>query len=325
MLSEVLNVTSLSVEFNINGEYYHAVNDVSFHINAGETLGLVGESGCGKSVTSLALVRLLAKSAKINGKALYNGRNLLDLSLQEMHQIRGNQIGMIFQEPMTSLNPVYKIGSQISETLRLHNKISNDEANRQSLEMLRKVGIARPEEIMEEYPHQLSGGMRQRVMIAIAMINNPQLLIADEPTTALDVTIQAQILDLMRNLSRDFKTSVLLITHDLGVVAEMCDRVAVMYAGQIVEQGLIDDIFFNTNHPYTQGLLNAIPKIDVQNKERLQPIVGNVPSLTRMPKGCRFATRCPHVMDRCKQESPPLMEIRENHQSRCWLNDAKVV
>ena len=223
------------------------------------------------------------------------------------------------------MNPVYKIGSQISETLRLHNKISNDEAKRQSLEMLRKVGIARPEEIMEEYPHQLSGGMRQRVMIAIAMINNPQLLIADEPTTALDVTIQAQILDLMRNLSRDFKTSLLLITHDLGVVAEMCDRVAVMYAGQIVEQGLVDDIFFNTNHPYTQGLLNAIPKIDVQNKDRLQPIVGNVPSLTRMPKGCRFATRCPHAMDRCKMESPPLMEIRENHQSRCWLNDAKVV
>ncbi len=324
-MSEVLNITSLSVEFNINGEYYHAVNDVSFHINAGETLGLVGESGCGKSVTSLALVRLLAKSAKISGKALYNGRNLLDLSLEEMHQIRGKQIGMIFQEPMTSLNPVYKIGSQISETLRLHNKISNDEAKRQSLEMLRKVGIARPEEIMEEYPHQLSGGMRQRVMIAIAMINNPQLLIADEPTTALDVTIQAQILDLMRNLSRDFKTSLLLITHDLGVVAEMCDRVAVMYAGQIVEQGLVDDIFFNTNHPYTQGLLNAIPKIDVQNKDRLQPIVGNVPSLTRMPKGCRFATRCPHAMDRCKMESPPLMEIRENHQSRCWLNDAKVV
>ena len=322
-LIDVLNVDSLNVEFNINGKYFHAVNDVSFHIKEGETLGLVGESGCGKSVTSLALVRLLSKSARVSGKVFYKDRNMLAIAENEMRRARGEEISMIFQEPMTSLNPVYKIGAQISETLRLHSKISSRQAAKQAIEMLRKVGIARPDEIMENYPHQLSGGMRQRVMIAIAMICNPKLLIADEPTTALDVTIQAQILALMKELSRDFGTSVMLITHDLGVVAEMCDRVAVMYAGHIIEQGTVDDIFFDTNHPYTQGLLNAIPKIDVMEKERLQPIAGNVPALTKMPNGCRFAARCPHVMDRCKHELPPLTEVGTSHLSRCWLNNEK--
>ena len=322
-LIDVLDVDSLNVEFNINGKYFHAVNDVSFHIKEGETLGLVGESGCGKSVTSLALVRLLSKSARVNGNVVYKGRNLLEISKREMQQARGDEISMIFQEPMTSLNPVYKIGSQITEALKLHNKITGSQADRQSIEMLKKVGIARPDEIMENYPHQLSGGMRQRVMIAIAMICNPSLLIADEPTTALDVTIQAQILELMKGLSHDFGTSILLITHDLGVVAEMCDRVAVMYAGYIIEQGTVDDIFFNTNHPYTQGLLNAIPKMDVLYKERLQPIVGNVPSLVKMPSGCRFAARCPRVIDQCKYELPPLFEVGESHLSRCWLHNQK--
>ncbi|MHB1955459.1 MAG: ABC transporter ATP-binding protein, partial [Sulfobacillus sp.] len=288
-MSNVLEVDSLSVEFRINGEYFHAVQDVSFHIENGETLGIVGESGCGKSVTSLALLRLLTKSARVGGSVSYKGRNLLGLSDRDMRQIRGNEVSMIFQEPMTSLNPVYKIGAQISEALRLHTQTTPRRAWQQSMEMLRSVGIARAEGIMDEYPHQLSGGMRQRVMIAMAMVCNPQLLVADEPTTALDVTIQAQILDLMRKLSKDLGTSVLLITHDLGVVAEMCDRVAVMYAGQIVEQGTAKDIFHDPQLPYTRGLLNAIPKLDAASKERLQPIEGNVPTLTRMPKACHFA------------------------------------
>ena len=324
-MSDVLNVKGLNVEFKINGNFFKAVKDVSFSIKAGETLGLVGESGCGKSVTSLSLIRLLTKSAKTSGEVLYQGKNLLPLSTSEMQAIRGKEISMIFQEPMTSLNPVYKIGAQISEMLRIHEHLSVTKARERSLEMLKKVGISRPEQILDGYPHQLSGGMRQRVMIAIAMICNPKLLIADEPTTALDVTIQAQILDLMRKLSTDFGTSVLLITHDLGVVAEMCDRVAVMYAGQIVEQGTTKEVFAKPTHPYTRGLLNAIPKIDNRVKERLQPIDGNVPSLTRMPQGCRFAARCPMVMDRCKTEAPDLYDFEQGHLSRCFLNETKAV
>nr|WP_072875056.1 ABC transporter ATP-binding protein [Alicyclobacillus montanus] len=308
----------------MEGNYFHAVRDVSFKIEPGETLGLVGESGCGKSVTSLALVRLLTQSARVTGKIEYQGKNLLDLPERDMRDIRGNEISMIFQEPMTSLNPVYKIGAQISETLLLHKDISPREAFQQSLEMLKKVGIPRPEDIMDEYPHQLSGGMRQRIMIAIAMACNPKLLIADEPTTALDVTIQAQILELMKGISKDLGTSILLITHDLGVVAEMCDRVAVMYAGQIVEQGSVDDIFFNPQHPYTRGLLNAIPKIDAEQKQRLQPIEGNVPPITRMPKGCRFSPRCMHASDRCRAQQPGFFQVdNAEHLSRCWLNEAK--
>ncbi|QRF24767.1 ABC transporter ATP-binding protein [Alicyclobacillus sp. TC] len=308
----------------MEGNYFHAVRDVSFKIEPGETLGLVGESGCGKSVTSLALVRLLTQSARVTGKIEYQGKNLLELPERDMRDIRGNEISMIFQEPMTSLNPVYKIGAQISETLLLHKDISPREAFQQSLEMLKKVGIPRPEDIMDEYPHQLSGGMRQRIMIAIAMACNPKLLIADEPTTALDVTIQAQILELMKGISKDLGTSILLITHDLGVVAEMCDRVAVMYAGQIVEQGSVDDIFFNPQHPYTRGLLNAIPKIDAEQKQRLQPIEGNVPPITRMPKGCRFSPRCMHASDRCRAQQPGFFQVdNAEHLSRCWLNEAK--
>lgn len=322
-LSNVLEVESLSIEFNINGKYYEAVRDVSFQIEPGETLGLVGESGCGKSVTSLALVRLLSKTARVQGNVRYNGRSLLSLSDKEMREVRGNEISMIFQEPMTSLNPVYKIGAQISEIIRLHRDISPRAAFHEALEMLKKVGIPRPNEIMHEYPYQLSGGMRQRVMIAIAMACNPRLLIADEPTTALDVTIQAQILELMKQISRDFGTSTLLITHDLGVVAEMCNRVAVMYAGQIVESGTVDDIFFAPQHPYTQGLLKAIPKIDELTKQRLQPINGNVPSLTRMPHGCRFAPRCPLAMGQCRTHPPELVQTGDGHFSRCYLQARK--
>lgn len=320
MVANVLEVDSLSVEFKINGHYVHAVRDVSFHIAPGETLGLVGESGCGKSVTSLALVRLLAKSARTTGRVRFQDRDVLAFGERELRQMRGADVGMIFQEPMTSLNPVYKIGAQISETLRLHQAISPRKAFAQSLEMLRRVGIARPESILDEYPHQLSGGMRQRVMIAIAMVCEPKLLIADEPTTALDVTIQAQILELMSDLSKATGTSVLLITHDLGVVAETCDRVAVMYAGQIVEQGTVDEIFFDPQHPYTQGLLRAIPKIDAKSKERLQPIAGTVPTPTRMPQGCRFSPRCQHATDRCVAEPPVLYAVGETHTSRCFLS-----
>nr|WP_233096124.1 ABC transporter ATP-binding protein [Alicyclobacillus sp. SO9] len=312
---------SLNVEFNLNGTYFPAVRDLSLDIKEGETLGLVGESGCGKSVTSLALIRLLTKSARVTGSVQYNGKNLLTLGDKEIRSIRGDEISMIFQEPMTSLNPVYKVGAQISEILLLHKDMSPKEAFKHSLEMLKKVGIARPEQILQSYPHELSGGMRQRVMIAIAMSCDPRLLIADEPTTALDVTIQAQILDLMRKISKEFKTSILLITHDLGVVAEMCQRVAVMYAGQIVEQGNVDEIFMEPQHPYTRGLLAAIPKIDAKSKERLRPIDGTVPTITRMPKGCHFAPRCPFAMDRCRSEKPTLFDVADNHSSRCWLNE----
>ncbi|QSO54554.1 ABC transporter ATP-binding protein [Alicyclobacillus curvatus] len=322
-MTNVLEVQSLSVEFNVNGRYLPAVSDVSLAIAEGETLGLVGESGCGKSVTSLAITRLLAKTARVGGKAHFGDLDLLTAKDKDMQRIRGNEISMIFQEPMTSLNPVYTIGGQISETLLLHKDISPREAFSQSLDMLKKVGISRPEQIMHQHPHQLSGGMRQRVMIAIAMACNPRLLIADEPTTALDVTIQAQILELMKGIARDFRTSLLLITHDLGVVAEMCDRVAVMYAGQVVEQGTVDEVFFNPQHPYTRGLLNAIPKFDAPTKARLQPIEGNVPSISRMPKGCRFSPRCPHVMNQCVERPPGLFDVDDAHLSRCWLNAEK--
>lgn len=323
LLSHVLDVDSLTVEFNINKQFYPAVRDISFYIDPGETLGLVGESGCGKSVTSLAILQLLTKSAKINGRVLYDGKDLLSLQPEQMRKVRGSEISMIFQEPMTSLNPVYSVGAQIAEILLLHKKISRKEAYQLALELLQKVGIPRPNEVLKDYPHQLSGGMRQRIMIAIAMACTPKLLIADEPTTALDVTIQAQILELMKEISTDFNTSILLITHDLGVVAETCARVAVMYAGRIVEQGKVEDIFFNPQHPYTKGLLNAIPKIDADTKRRLEPINGNVPSLTRMPAGCSFAPRCPMVMEKCRTESPDLFAVEDGHHSRCWLNDSK--
>lgn len=319
MTTNVLEVKNLVVEFELDEKYYKAVNDISFDIREGETLGLVGESGCGKSVTSLALMRLLKPDSKTNGSISYQGTNLLALKENQMRAIRGNEMSMIFQEPMTSLNPVHKIGIQISESLMLHRNLSVKNARKESIELLKRVGIPRAEQIVDEYPHQLSGGMRQRVMIAIAMACNPKLLIADEPTTALDVTIQAQILDLMRNVAKENGTSILLITHDLGVVAEMCDRVAVMYAGKIVEQGLVREIFKNPQHPYTQGLLKTIPKM-FGERERLQPIEGNVPSLRNMPQGCRFAPRCPHAMDICRTEEPGEFDIENEHYARCWLH-----
>ena len=319
-MANVLEVNDLKIQFRIDEKYYSAVHGVSFHIEEGETLGLVGESGCGKSVTSLAVMRLLNQQTKVSGNVLYKDKDLLKLSESQMRGIRGDEISMIFQEPMTSLNPVHKIGAQIGESLVLHRGMSVKQAREQAIDLLRQVGIPRPEQIVDEYPHQLSGGMRQRVMIAIAMACNPSLLIADEPTTALDVTIQAQILDLMRRLTTENKMATLLITHDLGVVAEMCDRVAVMYAGKIVEEGRVRDIFRNPQHPYTIGLLNSIPKLEGE-RGRLHPISGNVPSLRNMASGCRFNPRCPKAMDVCKDQEPDFYAVgEEGHRSRCWLH-----
>lgn len=317
-MSNVLEVKDLEIQFEIDEKYYSAVKDVSFYIREGETLGLVGESGCGKSVTSLSIMRLLQDTAKVSGAILYNGENLLELGPAKMRGIRGNEISMIFQEPMTSLNPVHRIGRQIGESLMLHKGLSASEARLEAIELLRKVGIPRPDEVVDDYPHQFSGGMRQRVMIAIAMACQPKLLIADEPTTALDVTIQAQILDLMRKLAAENNMAILLITHDLGVVAEMCDRVAVMYAGKIMEQGPVREVFRNPQNPYTIGLMNSIPKLEGP-RMRLQPIEGNVPSVRNMPQGCRFAARCPYVMDICREQDPGLLGAGPEHISRCWL------
>jgi oligopeptide/dipeptide ABC transporter ATP-binding protein len=317
-METLLDISELQIEFEIDENYYRAVQNVSFQIKQGQTLGLVGESGCGKSVTSLSIMRLLQESAKITGQVKLNGKDLVSLPEGEMRKIRGDDISMIFQEPMTSLNPVHKIGVQIIESLILHSNIAPRQAKAKAVELLKLVGIPRAEQIVDDYPHQLSGGMRQRVMIAMAMACNPKLLIADEPTTALDVTIQAQILDLMRKLAKENDMSILLITHDLGVVAEMCDYVAVMYAGEIVEQGTVRQIFKNPKHPYTIGLLKSIPKM-TGPKTRLTPIQGNVPALRNMPEGCRFAPRCPHATDVCKQQ-PSQVQIEPEHTTKCWLH-----
>ncbi|PWK16416.1 ABC transporter ATP-binding protein [Tumebacillus permanentifrigoris] len=320
MTQNLLNVSELEISFKTESGTVTAVAGVSFALQQGETLGIVGESGCGKSVTSLSLMRLLPNPpGRISGGRIeLNGRNLLELSEREMRDVRGNAISMIFQEPMTSLNPVFTIGRQIDEAILLHKSVSKREARALTIEILKKVGIPRPEQIAKDYPHQLSGGMRQRVMIAMALVCEPQLLIADEPTTALDVTIQAQILDLMDRLKRETGTSILLITHDLGVVAEMCDRVLVMYAGQVVEEASAEALFAEPKHPYTVGLLNSIPHAD-RKADRLPSIAGSVPSLTEMPNGCRFAPRCPVAIAKCHQQNPALVQVTEQHKARCWL------
>ncbi|WEG12596.1 ABC transporter ATP-binding protein [Pullulanibacillus sp. KACC 23026] len=316
----LLDVNDLKTYFFSDGRPIPAVDGVSFTVNKGETVGIVGESGSGKSVTSLSIMKLLHDtSAKtMGGSITFNGKNLLDVSEREMRKIRGNDIAMIFQEPMTSLNPVHKIGKQIREAIELHMNLSKKEAEKRTIDMLKLVGIPRAEEIYNEYPHQLSGGMRQRVMIAMAMSCEPMLLIADEPTTALDVTIQAQILELMKDLNEKNETSVLLITHDLGVVAEMCDRVVVMYAGKVVEEGDVLSIFDNPQHPYTQGLLASTPKLN-EKRDRLGSIPGNVPSPTNMPRGCSFAPRCSKVMELCWEKEPNLLMDDTGNKCRCWL------
>ncbi|MGG3884489.1 ABC transporter ATP-binding protein [Brevibacillus panacihumi] len=321
MSQPVLQIENLQTHFFTDRGQVPAVDGVSITVHKGEVVGIVGESGCGKSVTSLSIMKLVPNPpGKIVGGAIrFKGEDLVLASEKRMREIRGNEIAMIFQEPMTSLNPVFTIGDQIGEAIRLHTKTSKKEARQKAVEMLKRVGIPRAEAIVDEYPHQLSGGMRQRVMIAMAMACNPELLIADEPTTALDVTIQAQILDLMRQLNQEADTAVLLITHDLGVVAQMCHRVVVMYAGNVIEEGNVRTILKNPKHPYTIGLLNSLPKLD-ESQERLYSIPGNVPIPGSLTAGCRFAPRCEQAMDRCRQEMPELIAVEENHRSRCWLS-----
>lgn len=316
----LLEVQNLKTRFQTDDGSFYAVDDVSFNVKKGQTLGIVGESGCGKSVTSLSVMRLIQKPGTIeSGKVLFKGQNLLEKSDDKMREIRGNEMAMIFQEPMTSLNPVFTIGDQIEEAILLHQKnLDKKQARARAVDMLRIVGIPAPEKRFHEYPHQLSGGMRQRVMIAMAISCNPELLIADEPTTALDVTIQAQILDLMRKLQKEFNAGMILITHDLGVVAEMCQDVAVMYAGRIVEFGTVEDIFYRPKHPYTRGLLDSIPHFETGHKlERLKTVKGMVPSLYNLPKGCRFADRCPYAQDDCRAIYPTLENLRGVHKVAC--------
>lgn len=320
----LLNVENLRTHFHTDEGIVKAVEGVDMRIQAGETLALVGESGCGKSVTALSIMRLIQsppghilESSKIR----FFDQELTGLSDEAMRHIRGNKISMIFQEPMTSLNPVFKAGTQVAEAIRLHQKVNKSQAMERAVEMMAKVGISDPDRRAQEYPHQLSGGMRQRVMIAMALACNPELMIADEPTTALDVTIQAQILDLMNALKEDFGAAIMLITHDLGVVAEMAQRVMVMYTGQVVEEAGKEDLFDSPQHPYTIGLMNAIPNIEkpVPNNRMLPTIPGMVPSMLDLPSGCNFQKRCPKLMERCKREDPPLFELDTGHRARCWL------
>jgi len=319
----LIEVKGLKTHFFTDEGVSPAVDGVDYSVNKGETLGVVGESGCGKSVTALSILRLIPEPPGkiVAGDIRFEGQSLLKLTPHEMRKIRGNKISMIFQEPMTSLNPVYTIGNQISETLTLHQGLTKKEALERSVEMLRLVGIPSPARRVAEYPHQLSGGMRQRAMIAMALACNPSLLIADEPSTALDVTIQAQILDLMVSLKEELNTAIILITHDLGVVAESAARVVVMYAGKVVEESDVYQIFEAPLHPYTEGLLRSIPRIDLsaKKKQRLQEIAGVVPIPSRLPKGCHFHPRCPRVMDICSQQVPELKLEQNSHKVRCWL------
>jgi len=317
----ILKVRNFSAGFLKEGELYPAVDRISFDLKKGKTLGIVGESGCGKSVTALSIMRLLpVPSGKyISGEIMYRDKNLLTLAPEEMRLIRGNSIAMIFQEPMTALNPVKKIGKQISEVFELHRKeLKKIEMERETLSLLEKVGIPDPFQRMNEYPHQLSGGMRQRVMIAIALACKPDILIADEPTTALDVTIQAQILDLIKELQRESGMSVIFITHDLGVIAQLCDDVVVMYAGRVAEKASADTLFAMPMHPYTAGLLDSIPKFEYKRKTRLKSIEGMVPSITDYPAGCRFRNRCTFAFEPCSERHPGEFEIEENHKVNCY-------
>ncbi|MDW7729581.1 MAG: ABC transporter ATP-binding protein [Bacillota bacterium] len=316
----LLKIEDLQTTFYTDESTIRAVDRVSFNVNPGEIVGLVGESGCGKSVVSLSIMRLIYyPPGKIEGgKILFEGKDLLKLDEKTMRRIRGNEIAMIFQEPMTSFNPVYKIGDQVSEAIRLHQGLDKDAAWNEAAKMLELVGIPRPYEIINEYPHQLSGGMRQRAMIAMALSCNPKLLIADEPTTALDVTIQAQILELMKDLKNKINTAIIFITHDLGVIAEMAQHVVVMYAGKIVEDAEVNAIFSDPFHPYTAGLIRSKPKLE-EEKELLEFIPGTVPNPMEMPTGCSFNPRCPEVMEICCQEMPDLIEVKPKHLVRCWL------
>jgi peptide/nickel transport system ATP-binding protein/oligopeptide transport system ATP-binding protein len=324
-MSHLLEIRNLQTHFPTRAGLVKAVDGVSFHLDCGELLGLVGESGCGKSITALSIMRLIAPPGKIvAGEIIFDEKNILTLTNEEMRQIRGDDIAMIFQDPMTSLNPVFTVGEQIAEALRLHRKLSRKAAREAAIAAMREVAIPDPARRIDDYPHQLSGGMRQRVMIAMALACDPRLLIADEPTTALDVTIQAQILELLDELRRHRDLAVLLITHDLGVVAEVADRVAVMYTGKIVEESDVRELFLRPKHPYTEGLLRSVPKLtagQVVKVERLETIEGVVPSPTQLPPGCHFAPRCPHRMPRCTEGEIPLYELESGAKVRCVLFD----
>jgi oligopeptide transport system ATP-binding protein len=321
----ILEIRNLKTWFSSERGDVRSVDGISLHVDEGETLGIVGESGCGKSVTSLSVMRLIPTppGRYVDGEILFEGRNLLTLGKSEMRALRGNSLSMIYQEPMTSLNPVFTVGDQIAEAVHEHMKLSHGQAHARAVEMLRLVNIPEPERRANEFPHQLSGGMRQRVMIAMALACNPKLLIADEPTTALDVTIQAQILELLRRLRKEIGMSIMLITHDLGVVAEMCDRVVVMYSGKIVETAEVRPLFAHPLHPYTEGLLASIPRLD-EDVEELHAIEGSVPSPTDRPPGCAFAARCQYAFARCREEEPPLETVAPGRQAACFLADARL-
>jgi oligopeptide/dipeptide ABC transporter ATP-binding protein len=324
-VTPILEVQDLRVHFETLEGTVKAVNGVSFALNRGQTLGLVGESGCGKSVTALSILRLIPSPPAriVSGRVLLHGENLVEAPGERIRRIRGGQISMIFQEPMTSLNPVFTIGHQIAETLRIHQNLKNKRGQEATVDILRKVQIPLPEKRLKNYPHQLSGGMRQRVMIAMALACNPEILIADEPTTALDVTIQAQILDLMHSLRAELGTAIIIITHDLGVIAETAQHVAVFYAGKVMESGDVQTIFKNPFHPYTIGLLNSLPQLGRRSREgkrRLHEIPGIVPSMFELPKGCLFAPRCQWSMNICLHQRPPLKTLKPGHQLRCWLD-----
>ncbi|HIS99951.1 MAG TPA: ABC transporter ATP-binding protein [Candidatus Faecaligallichristensenella faecipullorum] len=317
----VLEVDDMSVEFHTPSGVVHAVSHVTFHLKQGEILGIVGESGSGKSVTANAIMRLLPDTAKITGSIKLNGRDIMSIPNREFNKIRGKDIAMIFQDPMTSLNPLYTVGNQLVETLKLHMGLKGEAARKRAIELLDMVSIPQPEVRFKQYPHEFSGGMRQRVMIAMALACDPAILIADEPTTALDVTIQAQILELMKELKNKVSASIIMITHDLGIVSDLCDRVNVMYGSQLMETGTVDDLFYRTAHPYTRGLLNCLPDATGENtKDRLEPINGAPVDLMMLPEGCAFASRCDNCMKLCIKRRPDLIPVGEAHKSRCWLS-----
>ena len=320
MEKKLLEVKNLKVSFYTHVGEVKAVNDISFDLGYGEILGIVGESGSGKSVTSYSIIGLIDAPGKVkDGSILFDGKNLLEYDEKAMQSIRGNDISMIFQDPMTSLNPVFKIGNQMVEGILRHQNLSRQQARKRAIELLDLVGIPSPEKRLKQYPHEFSGGMRQRVMIAMALSCCNKLVIADEPTTALDVTIQAQILELMKDLKKKINMSIILITHDLGIISDLCDRVIVMYAGKIVEEANINDIFYNPKHPYTWGLLRSIPKLTADGHERLIPIEGHPVDLLNPPEGCSFAPRCEHCMKICLDKEPPFISVSDTHKSACWL------
>ncbi|MBF8984356.1 ABC transporter ATP-binding protein [Lutibacter sp. B2] len=316
----ILEVKNLRTSFFTHVGEVKAIRGVSFNLKKGEAIGIVGESGSGKSVTSMSIMKLLQHPGKIiGGDILFKEKSIVNTSEKEMQSIRGNEIAMIFQDPMTSLNPVYTIGNQIKEAITRHQNVNREEAKNKAIEMLKIVGIPSPSDRINQYPHEFSGGMRQRAMIAMALSCEPSLLIADEPTTALDVTIQAQILELMKKLKKEINTSIIMITHDLGVVADVCSRIIVMYGGLIMEEGTTEEIFYNPKHPYTMGLLKSIPRLDLGENQRLVPIEGSPPDLLKPPIGCPFAARCPYAMKICEKNQPPYFETDKNHRSMCWL------